>query len=146
MSIVYLLKNQHAQYLNKSGEWVDGDAASTLFRSKFRDEAINQKVELSVKQMEMRIEIVEATLNAQGLPEVSYEKPQQLNQESVEQEEALSETSSSEATISAEKTIEEKLEETPEQAQTESTLAEASNDENREFRNPELENVASAAS
>ncbi|MFL0811081.1 MAG: hypothetical protein K6L76_11750 [Agarilytica sp.] len=80
MSIVYLLKNQHEQYLNKSGEWVEGEAASTLFRSLHKDEAINQRVELSVKQMEMRIDIAKAELNKQGVPQLSIESHPQHNE------------------------------------------------------------------
>lgn len=71
MSIVYLLQNQHSQYLGKSGEWIEGDAGLALYRSAFKDEAINQKVEFSVKSADLRISIVEASLGKNGKPELA---------------------------------------------------------------------------
>lgn len=81
MSIVYLLQNQHDHYLNRAGEWVNGDTAASLFRTAHKDEAINQKVEYSVKQIDQRIRIVEAELDEKRLPivEVTAEpSPTQL--------------------------------------------------------------------
>ncbi len=70
MSIVYLLQNQHEQFLSKSREWVDGKVGAALFRTEFKDEAINQKVEFSVKQAELRITLVEARIGKDGRPEL----------------------------------------------------------------------------
>lgn len=66
MSIVYLLKNQHNHYLDKSGEWVSGEHQKTLYRTAHKDEAINQKVEFSVKNFELRISIFEVSLDDRG--------------------------------------------------------------------------------
>ncbi len=71
MSIVYLLQNQHDQYLSKAGEWLEGDAASALYRTEHKDEAINRKVEFTVKNVELRIAIVKASLRENGTPELS---------------------------------------------------------------------------
>ncbi len=71
MSIVYLLQNQHNQYLSKAGEWLEGDAASALYRTEHKDEAINRKVEFTVKNVELRIVIVKASLRENGTPELS---------------------------------------------------------------------------
>ncbi|MFL0803574.1 MAG: hypothetical protein K6L81_07635 [Agarilytica sp.] len=71
MSIVYLLQNQHDQYLSKAGEWLEGDAANTLYRTEHKDEAINRKVEFTVKNVELRIAIVKASLRENGTPELS---------------------------------------------------------------------------
>ncbi len=70
MSIVYLLQNQHDHYLNRAGEWVNGDGAASLFRTAHKDEAINQKVESSVKQIDQRIRVVEAELDEKRHPVV----------------------------------------------------------------------------
>lgn len=70
MSIVYLLQNQHEQFLSKSREWVDGKAGGTLYRTEYKDEAINQKVEFSVKQADLRITLVEARIGKDGHPEL----------------------------------------------------------------------------
>ncbi len=71
MSIVYLLQNQHDQYLSKAGEWLEGDAASALYRTEHKDEAINRKVEFTVKNVDLRIVIVKASLRENGTPELS---------------------------------------------------------------------------
>lgn len=66
MNTVYLLKNQDNQYLNKSGEWVPGENQKSLYRSIYKDEALNQKAEFSVKNFELRITIAEAKLDEKG--------------------------------------------------------------------------------
>ncbi|WP_086934067.1 hypothetical protein [Agarilytica rhodophyticola] len=66
MNTVYLLKNQHNEYLDKSGEWVVGDNQKSLFRSVYKDEALNQKAEFSVKNFELRITITEAEIDEKG--------------------------------------------------------------------------------
>jgi len=63
MSIVYLLKNQHDHYLNRSGEWVTAENHKTLFHTKHKDEAVNVKAEFSVKNAELRIYIFERSLD-----------------------------------------------------------------------------------
>lgn len=66
MSEVYLLKNQHDEYLEKSGEWVlDGDSKS-LYRTEHKDEAINMKVEFSVKKPDIRITLEKARYDEKG--------------------------------------------------------------------------------
>ncbi len=66
MSIVYLLKNQHNHYLDRAGEWVHPDSGKTLFRTIHKDEAINQKVEHTVKDPELRLSVTEASLGDKG--------------------------------------------------------------------------------
>ena len=58
MLAVFLLQNQYDQYLSKSGEWLDGADSKTLYRTVHKDEAINQKVEVAVKQADTRAKIV----------------------------------------------------------------------------------------
>lgn len=67
MQNVFLLQNQDALYLSKSGEWQSSGDTKTLFRTQFKDEAINHKVEFSVKQPEIRIKIIQAELDANKL-------------------------------------------------------------------------------
>lgn len=57
MSSIYILQSQNDLYLSKSGDWVSGDQSKILFRTQHKDEAINQKVELTVKQPELRVSI-----------------------------------------------------------------------------------------
>lgn len=73
MSIVYLLKNQHGHYLDKAGEWVSPENSRSLYRSVHKDEALNRKVEFSVKNFDLRISLFEAEINDKGDIEFSDE-------------------------------------------------------------------------
>lgn len=66
MSIVYLLQNQNQHFLDKSGEWVTAENTKPLYRTQFKDEAINRKVEFSVKNFELRIVVTQATVAENG--------------------------------------------------------------------------------
>lgn len=89
MSIVYLLKNQHNHYLDRAGEWVHPDSGKTLFRTVYKDEAINQKVEHTVKDPELRLMVTEASLGDKGklhikesdLPTTPFEAPVDVPEE-----------------------------------------------------------------
>ncbi len=66
MSIVYLLQNQHQHFLDKSGEWVTPENTKALYRTEFKDEAINRKVEFSVKNADLRLTVTQATVGNNG--------------------------------------------------------------------------------
>ena len=66
MSNIYILQSQSDLYLSKSGDWVSGDDSKVLFRTQHKDEAINQKVELTVKQPELRVNVGIAQLGDKG--------------------------------------------------------------------------------
>ncbi|WP_370980670.1 hypothetical protein [Agaribacterium sp. ZY112] len=70
---VYILRNQHQQYLNKSHEWIAGGDSKTLYRSSHKDEAINEKVELTVKNPDLRIRVVAASQGSNGRLEIDGE-------------------------------------------------------------------------
>jgi hypothetical protein len=63
MTEVYIIRNQHQLYLDKQGAWVDGSDSHQLFRTRFKDEAINTKVELSVRQPELRLTLVAGVMD-----------------------------------------------------------------------------------
>jgi len=73
MSHVYVLTNQHQQFLSKSNEWIDGRDASRLFRSEHKDVAINQMFEANTRDVNLRIELLRCELNAKGQPQVPEE-------------------------------------------------------------------------
>lgn len=75
MKEVYLLKNHQGLYLNKQQEWVDGTDAASLYRTEHKDEALNTKVELTVKSADLRILIVDCALNERGQPCVTIDTP-----------------------------------------------------------------------
>jgi len=66
MTEVYIIRNQHQLYLDKHGAWVDGGDSPQLFRTRFRDEAINTKVELSVRHPDLRLALVSGVLDERG--------------------------------------------------------------------------------
>lgn len=72
MTELYLLTDQHNQFLNKEGHWLPLTEAkqhpATLFRTPLKDEAINQKVEYVVKNPELRIALATVPVDDKGLP------------------------------------------------------------------------------
>lgn len=66
MTEVFLLKNQHGNFLEKSGEWVNPTQSKSLYRTLHKDEAINQKVELAVKNADLRVEITTGQVGPEG--------------------------------------------------------------------------------
>ncbi|MCX2778663.1 hypothetical protein [Microbulbifer thermotolerans] len=73
MSHVYVLTNQHKQFLSKSNEWIDGRDVARLFRSEHKDVAINQMFEANTRDVSLRIELLECALNAKGHPQIPEE-------------------------------------------------------------------------
>ena len=70
MSSVFILQNQDQQYFNKRGEWTHGEDAGSLYCSVFKDEALNQKLELTVRHPELRINVVECQPDTKGRPQL----------------------------------------------------------------------------
>lgn len=66
MSEVYIIRNQGHLYLSKQGEWVDGSDRHCLFRTTHKDEALNMKVELSVRDPQLRLTLVTSALDEKG--------------------------------------------------------------------------------
>ncbi|SHF27455.1 hypothetical protein SAMN04487965_1806 [Microbulbifer donghaiensis] len=73
MSHVYVLTNQYQQFLSKSNEWIDGREASRLFRSEYKDVAINQMFEANTRNVSLRIELLQCELNPKGQPQIPEE-------------------------------------------------------------------------
>ncbi|WP_339066966.1 hypothetical protein [Teredinibacter turnerae] len=71
MSTVFVLVNQDHLLLERSGKWGYGNDLRALYRTPYRDEALNQKVELTVKDPLLRARIEEATLDEKGIPRLA---------------------------------------------------------------------------
>ncbi len=65
---VYLLQNQDRLFLGKSQAWLDGRDLGALFRTPHKDEAVNQRVEVSARDYNQRIQLVLCPLNERGQP------------------------------------------------------------------------------
>jgi hypothetical protein len=70
MKQVFVLQNQHNQFLNKQGEWCDGREAKTLYNTEFKDEAINQQFEVSSKDYTLRVTLLRCKLDERRIPQI----------------------------------------------------------------------------
>lgn len=68
MTQTFILQNQDSHFFAKNKEWVDGYDASSLFKTLYKDEAINQMVEISSKDYQQRVKIITCDLDEKGLP------------------------------------------------------------------------------
>lgn len=68
MSNVFILQNYDGRYFDKHGQWVTAGETATFYRTPHKDEAINQRLELTVRHPELRITIVNCTLDEKGRP------------------------------------------------------------------------------
>jgi hypothetical protein len=67
---VFVIRNQLGQYWTRSSEWVDGREPQRLLKLRHHDEAVNQLVELSSKDVDLRGEVLSCTLSERGEPVV----------------------------------------------------------------------------
>lgn len=66
MSNVFIIQNQHNCFLDKKGDWVDQAEARSLYRTHHKDEAINVKVEHSVRRPDLRLRVVSCNIDHKG--------------------------------------------------------------------------------
>lgn len=70
MSHVYVLTSQHQLFLSKSNEWIDGRDSARLFRTEYKDVAINQMFEANTRDVSLRIELLECKLDNKKNPQI----------------------------------------------------------------------------
>jgi hypothetical protein len=68
MSELFVLQNHEKLLLSKQGAWVDGRDLNVLYKSAYKDEAINQMVEVSSKDYRQRIQVLSCSPTEKGLP------------------------------------------------------------------------------
>lgn len=71
MTTVFLLVNQDNLLLERSSSWGYGNDLRALYKTPHRDEALNLKVELTVKDPLLRVRIEQAELDDRGLPRLA---------------------------------------------------------------------------
>lgn len=71
MSELFVLQNHEKLLLSKQGAWVDGRDLNVLYKSSYKDEAINQMVEVSSKDYRQRIQVLSCGVTEKGLPLIS---------------------------------------------------------------------------
>jgi hypothetical protein len=73
MSELFILQNQEKLFLGKQNNWLDGREPGALFKTAYKDEAINQMFEASSKDYRQRIKIIGCSANEKGLPVIDPE-------------------------------------------------------------------------
>ncbi len=68
MTKLFIIRNQHGQYLSKQQEWLDGGDRNTLYRTVHHDEAINTVFEVSSRDIHLRAETLACDADARGNP------------------------------------------------------------------------------
>mgnify|MGYP003342168659 CR=1 FL=1 len=58
MKTVFIIRNQVGHYLGRNGEWLDGSHVPGLFRTDHRDVAVNELVEVNLRDFDLRGEII----------------------------------------------------------------------------------------
>jgi hypothetical protein len=71
---MYILHNQDGYFLTKSGDWSDGRELAPLFKTNYKDEAINQLFEANSKDYNLRISLLECEINSKKMPLIPDEK------------------------------------------------------------------------
>ncbi|MEO1080490.1 MAG: hypothetical protein AAFY29_13105 [Pseudomonadota bacterium] len=65
---VFVIRNQLQQFWTRAGDWVDGREPQRLLKFRHRDEALNQLVELSARDITLRGEVLRADIGERGEP------------------------------------------------------------------------------
>jgi len=73
MQNLFIIRNQDGYFLGKSGEWLDGQEPVQLFRTLYRDEAVNQLFEANSKDVNLRLEIFECAAKNRLIPDIPPE-------------------------------------------------------------------------
>ena len=71
---VFVIRNHLEQYLDKKNNWLAGSEPAKLYRSDFHDEALNTLIEVNSKDINLRGEILEVSIDEKKRPEVQVSK------------------------------------------------------------------------
>jgi hypothetical protein len=71
---MYILHNQDGYFLTKSGEWSDARELGPLFKTIYKDEAINQLFETNSKDYNLRLSLLECEINSKNMPIIPTDK------------------------------------------------------------------------
>ena len=75
MKQLFVIRNQNQHYLGRHHEWVDGSHRPALFRTPYRDVAVNELFEVNVKDFALRGEIIACDTDDKGYPVVEVLNP-----------------------------------------------------------------------
>jgi hypothetical protein len=72
---IYVIRNQNQHFLGRHGEWLDGSHVPALFRTDHRDVAVNELVEVNLRDFDLRGEILACESDDDGYPIVEVLNP-----------------------------------------------------------------------
>ena len=75
MKTLYVIRNQNQHYLGRRGEWLDGSHVPALFRTEHRDVAVNELVEVNLRDFDLRGEIIGVEAEGGDYPVVDVLNP-----------------------------------------------------------------------
>lgn len=67
---LYILQNQDDLFLGKNSDWTDGTDPRALFKTRHKDEALNQLFEVNSKDYTQRIQLICCPEKGRGLPDI----------------------------------------------------------------------------
>ena len=68
MSKIYVVQSADGHYYSKHQEWLTGKDASQIYFGKYKDEALNQLIDITLNDVNVRAKVVETLLNERGFP------------------------------------------------------------------------------
>ena len=75
MKTIFVIRNQNGHYLGRHGEWLDGSHVPGLFRTEHRDAAVNELVEVNLRDFDLRGEIIACEAASGDYPVVEVLNP-----------------------------------------------------------------------
>lgn len=80
MSKVFVVQSEQGHYYSKHGEWLSGKDNSLIYFGKYRDEALNQLIDITIKDVDIRARVKETELNAKNYPVLEIVVESDLNE------------------------------------------------------------------
>lgn len=75
MKEVFIICNQHGQFLGKQGQWLDESEPSAAWRSPHRDVTLNHMIETNARDIEQRLTLLQCPLNEKDIPLLGDAEP-----------------------------------------------------------------------
>jgi hypothetical protein len=68
MREVFIIGNQHGQFLGKQNQWLDDSEPASAWRSPHRDVALNHLIECNARDIEQRLVLLQCPINDKDVP------------------------------------------------------------------------------
>jgi hypothetical protein len=75
MKEVFVICNQHGQFLGKQSQWLDESEPAAVWRSPHRDVALNHLIESNARDIEQRLALLQCPLNEKDIPLLGDAEP-----------------------------------------------------------------------